>query len=34
MFLPQVFENLLKWSIRFFDVCGKEIGFKIRAAGS
>ena len=24
MFLPQVFENLLKWSIRFFDVCGKE----------
>ena len=26
MFLPQVFENLLKRSIRFFDVCGKEIG--------
>ena len=24
MFLPQVFENLLKRSIRFFDVCGKE----------
>ena len=24
MLLPQVFENLLKRSIRFFDVCGKE----------
>ena len=24
MFLPQVFENLLKRSIRFFNVCGKE----------
>ena len=24
MFLPQVFENLLKRSIRFFDVCGKS----------
>ena len=33
MFLPQVFENLLKRSIRFFDVCGKEIGCNIRAAG-
>ena len=34
MFLPQVFENLLKRSIRFFDVCGKEIGCNIRAAGN
>ena len=24
MFLPQVFENLLKRNIRFFDVCSKE----------
>ncbi|MEE0115469.1 MAG: hypothetical protein U0J29_09620 [Ruminococcus sp.] len=34
MFLPQVFENLLKRSIRFFDVRGKEIGCNIRAAGN
>ena len=33
MFLQQVFENLLKRSIRFFDVCGKEQGYNIQAAG-